>query len=189
MGRSVFAVIASIDVGQFDGKFTFIAGKAMDFATLFNVSFTSPLPGPVPYRIELTTPVGPSTAGGKQALQHIRLVPADGGPAIVAGSCSPVARSAELRTYRQLADLHAMRFKGARFPIAEQPYDEFLRRLQQFFSVQGHAVVMLDVPQPSTRTPAPTTEGPTWPWIVLSLLVIVGIGLAALLLFGFRHAP
>ncbi len=150
----------------------------MDFATLFHINFAAGLPGPVHRKIELTTPVGPSTEGGKQALQHLRLVPADGTSAIVIGSTSPVGKTAEIRTLRHLRDVHAMRFKGAPFPLDGSSYQDLVERLQQFFAAQGHAVVMLDVDTPSMAPPAPSTTG-TVSGTVVALVVLGTIILAS----------
>ena len=160
-------------------KFTAIASQAMDFATLFHINFAAGLPGPVHWKIELTTPVGPSTEGGKQALQHLRLVPADGTSAIVIGSTSPVARTAEIRTLRHLRDVHAMRFKGAPFPVDGTSYQDLVGRLQQFFAAQGHAVVMLDAATPSMIPPAPqppsSVSGSVVAIVVVATIVLASV--------------
>ena len=69
-------------------KYTQVAAQALSLAELFEARFAQGVAGPVPFRIELAAPDGPSTAGGKQALQHIKLVPLGGGPTIVIGSAS-----------------------------------------------------------------------------------------------------
>ena len=161
-------------------KFTAIASQAMDFATLFHINFAAGLPGPVHWKIELTTPVGPSTEGGKQALQHLRLVPADGTSAMVIGSTSPVAKTAEIRTLRHLRDVHAMRFKGAPFPVDGSNYQDLVARLQQFFAAQGHAVVMLDAATPSMIPPAPQPTGSV-SGSVVAIVVVATIVLASVI--------
>src|SRR4051812_1690682 len=100
----------------------------MDFATLINTVFGIDTSLP-PYRIELTAPSGPSTSGGRLALQHIRLAPTTSGPAIVIGTANPAILSAEIRTYRPLMELHAQRFKGERLPLDYERYRLFLVRL------------------------------------------------------------
>lgn len=168
-------------------KFTAIASQAMDFATLFHINFAGGLPGPVHWKVELTTPVGPSTEGGKQALQHLRLVPADGTSAIVIGKASPVGKSAEIRTLRHLRDVHAMRFKGAPLPLDGSSYLDLVGRLQQFFAAQGHAVVMLDVATPSMAPPPPANRGVSGS--VVAAVVVGAIVLASVvgaLVIGLR---
>ena len=49
-----------------------VAGKAIDFATMFNHAFSDGLKGPTNFKVELTEPGGPSTGGGKQVIQHVR---------------------------------------------------------------------------------------------------------------------
>ena len=163
---------------RFERKFTAIATQAMDFATLFHINFADGLPGPVHFKIELTTPVGPSTEGGKQALQHVRLIPEDGTSAIVIGSTSQVGKTADIRTLRHLRDVHAMRYKDAPLPVDGSSYQDLVTRLQQFFAAQGHAVVMLDVAKPSMAPPAPAPSGSV-SGTVVALVVLATIILAS----------
>lgn len=164
-------------------QFTAIAGRAADFAALFNAKFESGFMGR--YRLDLTAPAGPSTAGGKQALQHIRLVPMDGSPAIVIGSVSQPENSAEIRTFRHLAELHARRFKGARVPVDVNAYRELIRNLHAFFGAQGFAVVMVDVTDaPASNYPPPMpSSGSQTPWIIagMAMAFAVGVGVIAFL--------
>ncbi|MFT3772037.1 MAG: hypothetical protein QM820_42060 [Minicystis sp.] len=167
-------------------QFTAVAGRAAEFAALFNQTFASGFDGPYHYRIDLTAPAGPSTAGGKQALQHIRLVPENGAPAIVVGQVSQPDNQAEIRTFRHLAELHARRFKGARVPIDVNAYRELNRRLHAFFASQGFAVVMVDVTDaPASNYPPPMPAGGSSqaPWIIAGMAVAfaVGIGVIAFL--------
>ena len=149
----------------------------MDFATCFNIDFAAGLKGPVPFQIELTSPVGPSTEGGKQAMQHIRLVPKDGGSSIVIGSWNQVAKSVEIRTIHHLRDLHAMRFKGAPFPIDPAAYQDLVMRLRVFFMSRDHTVVMLDVATPSMAPPPPASSGVSG--TLVAVVVMAAIVIAA----------
>ena len=99
------------------------------------------------YKVTLAAPDGPSTGGGKQALQHISLVPDAGGATITAGSANQVEKIAELRTFDHLAQLHAKRFKGKRIPLDRVAYNELVKRMQTFFSDQRLTVVLLDAAQ------------------------------------------
>jgi hypothetical protein len=175
-------------------QFTAVAGRASEFALHFNRTFAAGFEGPAPYQIDLTTPVGPSTAGGKQALQHIRLVPQDGSPAIVIGSASQLENSAEIRTFRHLAELHARRFKGARVPVDVNAYRSLTKNLHAFFAAQGFSVVMVDVSDaPASNYPPPMEQGSSQtPWIIagMAIAVALGIGVMALLaLRGPQRAP
>lgn len=178
-----------------------VAGKAMDFAALFNHAFSgglpstmgappggpgyAPMPPPVAFRIELTTPAGPSTAGGRQALQHVRLVPAVSGPAIVIGSVNTKDQRAELRTHRLVAENYAARFKGAELPIDPARYGELLGRLQQFLSLQGIQVATTAVsssimPPPMEGAVAEAPAGSATPWVILAIgaafVVLIAVG-------------
>ncbi|MFO0758891.1 MAG: hypothetical protein U0359_20530 [Byssovorax sp.] len=183
-------MVASRIVAQFERKYTAVAGKAMDFATLFNTVFAAEIDGPVPYRVDLTTPVGPSTAGGKLALQHLRLVPPDAGAAIVLGTVSQTENTAELRTYRHLAEVHARRFNGARIPLDPGEYIKLKNKLQHFFAAQGFSMVLVDVtpsmaPPPPEASPAAARIGT---YVAIGLVVIGGlvIGLLIVLMSGSR---
>ncbi len=79
-------------------KYTQVAQKAVSLAELFAARFERKLEGPVCFRVELSAPEGPSTAGGKQALQHIKLLPEGGGLAVVIGSANTTRMTAEIRT-------------------------------------------------------------------------------------------
>jgi hypothetical protein len=159
-------------------QYTEIAAKAVDFAALFNTVFRDGLPGPVPYRIEITGPSGPSTDAGKQALQHIRLVPPDGGPAIVVGTAKEVDKSAEIRTHYYLSSVHAQRFKDAPFPIGAQEYRELVERLQRFFDSQRFRVTMVDV-TPGAGSPRPQGSGSRVIGLVVALTLLAALAIAA----------
>src|SRR4051812_4799447 len=103
-------------------KHTEFAMKALDLADLFKM-MVGGLPLDGKYMVELSAPDGPSTAGGKQALQHIKLVPQGGGSTIVAGSASRAENFAEIRTYEHLQALHSQRFKGQSLPLGQDGYE------------------------------------------------------------------
>jgi hypothetical protein len=170
-------------------QFTAVAGKATEFASLFNRTFSAGFQGPEMYRIDLTAPDGPSTGGGKQALQHIRLVPLGGGPAIVIGAVNQVDMTAEMRTFRHLAELHARRFNGQRVPVDPNAYRELTRHLHQFFASQTLAVVMVDISegQMSSRPPpAPATGGSQLGWIVAGVAIAFALGVGGIALLVMR---
>lgn len=124
-----------------DLKRTQFAMQALSLAEAFNLMMSGErVRGPITYRVELSAPDGPSTAGGKQALQHVKLVPEGGGATIVAGSSNSVERWAELRSFEHLAALHAQRFKGAEIPLNRVQYNELAGKLRAFFEDKGCAV-------------------------------------------------
>jgi hypothetical protein len=171
-------------------QFTAVAGRAAEFALHFNRTFADGFAGPAPYLIDLTGPAGPSTGGGKQALQHIRLVPHDGGAAIVIGSVSQPENSAEIRTFRHVAELHARRFKGARVPVDVNAYRTLTRNLHAFFAAQGFAVVMVDVSDaPASNYPPPMAEGgggSQTPWIIAGMAIAVALGIGVMALLALK---
>src|SRR5437016_4524093 len=96
-----------------DPKRTEFAMQALSLAETFNLMRADErVKGPITYRVELSAPEGPSTAGGKQATQHVKLVPVGGGATIVAGSANQAESWAELRSFAHLKLLHGQRFKG-----------------------------------------------------------------------------
>jgi hypothetical protein len=148
-------------------KHTQFAMKALDMAEMFKMLVgAKPIEGPEPYGVELGTPDGPSTGGGKQAMQAIKLVPQGSGATLVAGHANKAERTAELRTYNFLAQQHAQRFKGAQLPVTREAYDELMGRLEKFFRDQDLNVSKLDAPEPSSAPPetaAPSVPSTTAP--------------------------
>jgi hypothetical protein len=145
-----------------DVKYTQVAAKAVSLAELFDARFEQGLQGPVPFRVELSAPEGPSTAGGKQSLQHIKLVPAVSGPAIVIGTASTTRQAAEIRTYDHLAALYAQRFKGARIPVDVTKYQELSQNLATFFRAMKMGVTFADASGAGLAAPpAPSSAGRT----------------------------
>lgn len=103
------------------------------------------LEGPVTYVPELSAPEGESTGGGKQALQHVKLVPDGGvGTTLVMGTANTLGKVAELRTFASLAEQHRRRFKGAAPPVERARYDELLSKVQAFFHEREFHVVLLE---------------------------------------------
>ena len=121
---------------------TQFAMRALTLADYFNSAMKGKRVGN--YTVQLAAPDGPSTGGGKQALQHISLVPDAGGATITAGSANQVERVAELRSYAHLQQLHAQRFRGKRLPLDKVAYNELLKKMQQFFTEQKLSVVLVD---------------------------------------------
>ena len=138
---------------------------------------------PIRYRVELSAPDGPSTAGGKQALQHIKLVPAAGGPAIVIGNANQAAGVAELRCYLYVAMQHEKRWKGEPLGFQAAPYDELLSKIESFLTTQGLKVALAEEPALGEAGKA----AGAMPWILLLVgVVALLVGLAALFTF-MRH--
>jgi hypothetical protein len=167
---------------------TEFAMKALDLADLFKVWIgQTPVPGPVTYRVELSAPDGMSTGGGTQSVQHIKLIPVDGGPTVVAGSANQVEGAAELRTFEHLAELHAQRFKGAEIPLDRGAYNDLVKRMQTFFSDKGLRLVMVDAAPRATARPEATAPRPNITIVIVGLVAIAAaVAGGMLLLLGHR---
>jgi hypothetical protein len=128
-------------------KHTIFASQALGLAAMFQ-ALTSKhrLGGSPAYLPQLAAPDGPSTAGGKQALQHVSLIPEGGGDTIVIGNANTVEKRAELRSYRHVGHTYSQRWRGAQLPFDPDSYDELLKQIQAFFSSQSFTVTVLDLP-------------------------------------------
>jgi len=121
-------------------KYTQVAAQAVGLAELFVASFERGLDGPVHFRVELSAPDGPSTGGGKQALQHIKLIPDGGGMTVVIGSADTTRAVAEIRTFDHIATLYGQRFRGAPIPVDAGRYNELSKTLATFFRAMNMKV-------------------------------------------------
>lgn len=136
---------------------TAFAGQAIGLAELFKYGFSKKrLEGPVSYTPELSAPESTSTGGGKQALQHVKLVP-DAGATLVIGTANIVDKSCELRTFRHMDDVHRQRFKGQPFAADPERYGALLEDLKSFFVAQHYTVSMHEAAAPTRPMPAVAT--------------------------------
>jgi hypothetical protein len=164
-------------------KHTAYAMQALGFADMFNIKVgDQKVDG---HRVELSAPEGQSTGGGKQSLQHVRLV-SPSGAVVVAGAASPVDKSAEIRTYEYLVELHAQRFKGSRLELDRAQYQALVGRMQAFFAGQGLRVVMLDAPRPITGPTARMPKPGMSPALIVGIFVAVAAVIAAATFFALR---
>lgn len=126
---------------------TMFAGQAVGLAEMFKFAVGNHrLDGPVAYRAEMSAPEGPSTAGGKQPLQHLTLVPEGGGATLLIGTANVVEKHLELRTFHHVDGMHRQRFKGTPFPADPARYGELLEIIENLFATQKYQVAMLDAP-------------------------------------------
>ncbi len=166
---------------------TEFAERALTIAEAFAVAVgTSPVPGPSPFRVEMVVPDGPSTGGGARSVQHLRLVPVLGGPAIVIGQCDQIEMTAVLRTWELLAEQYATRFRGAKLPVDAVEYGRLLERVEAFFQERTMRVDRLDIDRaPSSVRPSlpkAPARAPSAPWVVALLLLGAAVGSAVTLL-------
>jgi hypothetical protein len=143
---------------------TTFANQAVSLAEIFNVGFAKRrVEGPSLYSVELSAPDGPSTAGGKQAIQHLKLIPEGGGATLLIGTVNMVEHQVELRTFRHVDELHRQRFKGAPFGGEPASYQQLLDAIGVFLSERKYAVTVSDrvptipVPVHAGNTPVPVT--------------------------------
>ena len=166
-------------------KHTAFAMQALGFADLFNVKVgDQKVGGATAYRVEMSAPDGPSTGGGKQSVQHIKLVPEGGQGVIVAGSVDQSAKSAELRTYDYLAQAHAQRFKGAQIPLDRVQYAAFAKRAETFLTEQRFSVSKSDAAR-SVEPAAPKKSGMS-PGAIVGILVVIAALVAAAFFFVMK---
>jgi len=115
-------------VSDLDKLRTRVANQAHEVAKTINEGFDDYRLGAGAWQVELSAPEGQSTAGGKQALQHLRLVPTrEGYAALVVGTVNGVLSTAEVRTFEHVALGHELRFKRP-LEITADEYDDFLRK-------------------------------------------------------------
>jgi hypothetical protein len=185
-----------------EDKRTRFALQALDLVELFQIHFGAEklaAPDGATYHIGISAPEGPSTGGGKQAVQHVTLVPTegrtlgsppkDGGGlprVIVAGNVNQVDKTADLRTWGYLAHVHAQRFKGAEIPLDRAQYEPVLGRMKSFFTQQGYKLVVSDAPElpgpPTESMPVPGAGAATTWKLVAAALALAIVGLLVVLL-------
>lgn len=109
---------------------TSLARKLTTLADEVNECFADFRVGGGDWRVELTAPEGMSTGGGKNALQHLRLVPGRAGhPTIVIGVVDPIEQTAELRDYAHVERGHTARFESA-FGVNAEEWEGVLSRCE-----------------------------------------------------------
>jgi hypothetical protein len=172
-----------------DPKRTAFAMQALGLAETFNLMLQAErVKGPVTYRVELSAPDGMSTAGGKQATQHVKLVPEGGGTTIVAGSANQAENWAELRTFEHLKLLHAQRFKGAEIPLNRVQYNELLEKLKAFFADKC-TVRVAEMPRDAAAaSPSSSGKGASGT-IVLIIVLVVAMAAAVGVTWFMTHRP
>jgi hypothetical protein len=120
--------------GMEDGKFTMFAGKAVALAEVFKFTLgQETFVGPSICRLELSAPTEQSTDGGRLAVQHVSIVPENGGPTTVMATLYQVQRRAEARPYEVVGDSYKKRFHTNTFPVSTGQFDEMMKRLKAFF--------------------------------------------------------
>ncbi len=155
-------------------RYTHVAAQAVGLAERFEERFSAGLDGPVTFRVQLASPEGPSTGGGKQVVQPIKLVPADGGPTIVIGAANTVKQMAELRSYALVSEQYGLRFKGAQLPIHAGSYRQLLADFTRFFHELNLSVTTADTSRSLRPPPAPPSSRHGL-GVIVALAVSVGV--------------
>jgi hypothetical protein len=165
---------------------TFHALQATDLASAFNDALRRLRIQPGDYAAELTAPEGPSTAGGVQAMQHLRLVSSQqGAPTLVVGHANHAEGRAELRTFEHLDAVHRQRFRRP-LTIDRTQYDDFLRFAKQLLDAL-HLTTAVVGPPPDLVAleldggPGSASTGSAGRWI---FALLVGVVLLAAAGFG-----
>jgi hypothetical protein len=165
--------------------------RATDLAETYRNSLGRMRVGPHGYAPDMTAPDGPSTGGGVQAMQHLKLVPPQPNmPTLVVGHVNQRDGTAELRTLHYVDTMCRERFKqGA--PLDPAQYSAFIAAAQGFLASCGIRVSLASPPaelsaradgtSPST---APPTSGARTTLVVVAVVLLIGaLGAAVYWLF------
>jgi hypothetical protein len=174
---------------------TQVSMRATDLAESFRSTIGRMRLGPYGFIPDMTAPEGPSTGGGVQAMQHLRLVPPQPNmPTLVVGHLNQGQGTAELRTLDHVDAISRDRFKqGA--PLDPAQYAHFLQSAQAFLGACGMQVgfsgppadllARLMAPTPS-MLPQKSGAG-TVILGVLGVFLLLALLAVALFLFFFRR--
>jgi hypothetical protein len=103
--------------------FTDMAMETLSLAVAFSEAFRTPPSDAFPFRVEIVTPEGTSTAGGKLARCRVQLLPRGGGTPVPIGVVDLRARRHELSSAGELAS------RG----VPAEPYEALAKKLEAFF--------------------------------------------------------
>ena len=121
--------------------------RATDLAESFRTTVGRYRVGPYGFAPDMTAPEGPSTGGGVQAMQHLKLMPPQPNlPTLVVGHLNQRDGTAELRTLEHVDAICRERFKqGA--PLDPGQYAQFLQAAQAFLQACGLRVAFAGPPR------------------------------------------
>lgn len=170
-------------------KYTEFAAQAVGLADIFNETFKKPVPGaPANYRVQLAVPDGPSTAGGKQGTQHIKLIPIGSGATHVAGWANPADKQAEIRSWEHVLAIYQERAAGRGGLPDETAYRKLVLDLKKFFQNEQFAVSVVAAPR-RDDSPAPDLRpkgggSSTTTIVLIAVGCLLAAGIAAMLLLA-----
>jgi hypothetical protein len=168
--------------------------RATDLAESFRTTVGRLRVGPYGFAPDMTAPEGPSTGGGVQAMQHLKLMPPQPNlPTLVVGHLNQKDGTAELRTLDHVDAICRERFKqGA--PLDPQQYAQFLQSAQGFLQACGLRVgfsgpprellARLAAPTPSM---APPRTGARIAIGILGTIALLSILVAAIAWFYLKR--
>jgi hypothetical protein len=168
--------------------------QATDLAETFRTTVGRVKVGPHGFVPDMTAPDGPSTGGGVQAMQHLRLIPPQSNmPTLVVGHLNQRDGTAELRTLEYVDAISRERFKqGA--PLDPGQYAHFLQSAQTFLGACGLQVTYAGPPADLVArqlAPTPSMLPPKgrggMAVAILGAVFLVGILAAALGWFFFKR--
>jgi hypothetical protein len=118
-------------MGQKGAIYTMVAAQGMNAASIINGGFASKHVGKLnPRRIEVASPDGPSTEGGKLARLSITLVPVNGqGGVATCGWLDIAQKKAEIKHYRQVYEQFKSRF-GVALDLTLEEYGGITKDLE-----------------------------------------------------------
>jgi hypothetical protein len=165
---------------------TYHAIQASDLAAAMNEALKKVRIAPGDYAPDLMAPQGPSTSGGVQAMQHLRLVPGQPGqPALVVGHANHAEGKAELRTYEYVDALYRQRFHR---PLAldRAAYDAFLAFAEQLFRALHLQTTVVGPPVDPTAdmAPMPDEHGLSKATVVVVAVVLVALAAGTWAMLG-----
>jgi hypothetical protein len=161
--------------------YTHNAEAGLNAAELINSALKKRVIGnAVPRRVEVASPSGPSTSGGKKAKQPITLVqPERPAPALMIGFLDVPHKTAGIREYALVAKQFEARFRVA-FETTPDEYEALTKDLRGMLVTLGYELVP-DEPRDDGRSSAPAPASDDRKPLVISL-AIVAVAVLALLL-------
>jgi hypothetical protein len=160
--------------------------QATDLAESFRSTVGRMRVGPYAYAPDMTAPEGPSTGGGVQALQHLRLVPPQSNmPTLVVGHVNPRDGVAQLRTLEHVDAICRERFKlGA--PLDAVQYQTFLQSAQGFLTACGMRVTFETPPAERASSTAPLRNDAAVAAGLLGTLLLLAVLAGAIAWFALK---
>jgi hypothetical protein len=166
---------------------TAVAAQGVQMSEIFKYGVSRQKVGA--YTPELVEPEA-STGQGKRALQHIRLIPDGGGPALVVGSVHVPERRAELRSYAYVQSVFKQRFRRP-CPFDPSAYEAFVKNAENLLHGMQMNVLRVDAPAmmaddegPAVTVGASGGSSNTVLFIVLGLVglfILAGVGVGVMM--------